>query len=296
MYSLFVSALESVLYAFSSLVFVVDPMRKDFWKSKYIRSPYILGALPWCFIFPTVLTVSGAPDDYLSGNVSFAYIKLWSVSIGCIAILFINYGLPIIKTIHEKNIRAGLTGFILSGNILEAAITQLIQTDANWVDYANGCCGIVLSTSTIVNVYINGVDVRKHDKTTELKSNLTDSYILAYTFWNVLFASKVLPELAFLMFLSISHGVCIVSHFVGYADWLQTRSVTLLFYMCLKFGITPEMRIFPEFFDPELNTVDNQLIGILHNDFYLFILLGLSVGCTLWNVCDTLHQSANYKC
>jgi len=292
MYNLFNSIITSLVYSVASLP-ILELFRRDLWEytdtklGVLTRSPIVLGFIPLCVILPTAITISGSPEAYLSDNVTFLYIKLWSVSAGVSSVVFFNYIMPMFKSKHETKIRNYTIATILSVNILEAGIKQLFfHKNPDIIDYINGICGLILACTTYSGILRNSIDVTKTESVIELKDNLRNSYILAYTFWNILFISKVSPEISFLLFFMLSHMVGIVTHFTGYSRWLQSRAITLLMYICLKFGVTPGYRFFPEFFDPALNNLNNPLIGFVHNNYYTYTLTVVVVACTIWNVID----------
>lgn len=294
-YELFASVAQAVVYSLASLVAIVEPMRRDLWSyndgicSTLTRSPLVFGTL-WCVALPAAITFSHAPDDYLSDNVTFLYIKLWSVALGCSSFLFFNYGMPRFKSRHELRIRNVTIATILSVNILEASVKQLFFHDnRDSLDYINGVCGLILAVTTYLDTYKIPILTEKRGSITELKCQMKNSYILAYTFWNILFVSKVAPEISFLMFFMVSHMVGIVAHFTNYGDWLQTRAATLLCYICIKFGVTPTLRFFPEFFDPTLNNSNNPLIKGITSNYYLYPLVSIVGLCTIWNIIDTVY-------
>lgn len=290
MYSFFESFTRSIITALSTLP-VLELFRRDLWETKIgvLKSPVMLGFLPFCIILPTIISASRSPDDYLSDNVAFLYVKLWSVSAGVTSILFFNYIMPAFEHEKETLIRSMTMASILAANILEASVKQLFFHDnRDHVDYVNGICGLIITTTTIMSIYKKPITIKKEGKITEIECNFFDSYILAYTLWNILFISKVAPEISFLLFFMVSHLVGIVCHYTKYADFLFVRAVCLLLYIILKFGVTPKYRIFPDFFDPEYNTLDNSLIKFLYDDYYLNFMMGFVIGLTSWNIYDVV--------
>ena len=298
MFSLFNNIITATVYSFASWAMCVEPLRQDMWKPKnenltflnrISRSPVSIGSLFWCLALPTAITISKSPDDYLSDNVTFLYIKLWSVAIGVFSSVFFRYIAPHFKWKHETRIRSVTIATILSANVLEAALKQIFFHDKpDAIDYINGVCGLVVAINTYLDTYKIPVLIRNRKNITELNSQFMNSYIMAYTFWNILFVSRVAPEISFSLFLFASHVVGIVAHFAKLGDWLDVRSCTLLFYIVFKFGITPNWRFFPEFFDPQFKTPDNPLIKIITSDYYLIPLTVATVGCTVWSIVDTV--------
>lgn len=299
-FSLFNNIVTATIYSFASWALIVEPLRQDLWEQKkeehemslvnrLSRSPVSIFSTFWCLALPTAITVSRSPDDYLSDNVTFLYIKLWSVAIGVFSSVFFRFIAPHFKWKHEDRIRSVTIATILAANVLEAALKQLFFHDnPDYIDYVNGVCGLFIALNTYLDTYKIPILVRKRLNITELNSQLRNSYIMAYTLWNILFVSKVAPEISYSMFLFVSHLVGIVAHFAKLGDWLDVRSQTLLFYIVFKFGITPRWRFFPEFFDPQFKTPDNQLIKIISSDYYLIPLMTAVVGCTIWSIVDTI--------
>jgi hypothetical protein len=297
MFSLFNNVITASIYSFASWILIVQPLRHDMWEPKkepltvlnrISRSPIVVGSLLWCLILPVTVTISKAPNDYLSDNVTFLYIKLWSVSIGVLSSSFFRYLAPHFKWKHEDRIRSITIATIIAVNMLEASIKQTFFHDnTDYIDYINGICGLIITVNTYLNTYKIPILIRKRGTITELNSQFRNSYIMSYTFWNILFVSKVAPEISFSLFLCVSHIVGIVAHFAKFGDWLEVRSQTLLFYIIFKFGITPNWRFFPEFFDPQFKTPENSLIQIITSDYYLIPLTVATVGCTVWSIVDT---------
>jgi hypothetical protein len=279
MLSLIVSAATAAL---GSIVAIVEPFRK---KDNLIQAVTV-GT--WCVALPTIITATGAPEDYLSDNVTFLYVKLWSVAVGVASSSFFKFIAPkIIKDASTERIaRNAVLSTILALNIGEATVKQaFFMENPELVDYVNSLCGTVLVVTTFLSVYKKPIEIYEDEAIVQLECNYGPGYITGYTLWNILFVTRVAPEISFPMFVLLSHAVGIMCHITDYADWLDVRSQTLLMYIILKFGLTPEHRFYPEFFDPS----DQRLYDmeyILGQGWYTLSMAALVLSGTVWSCAE----------
>jgi glucose-6-phosphate-specific signal transduction histidine kinase len=90
--------------------------------------------------------------------------------------------------------------------------------------------GIILCISAIINY-------RQVVITTQtIDSKLSWMFIIAYTFWNFGFRIQLSENTSIIPFTIVSLILPVIAKIYGY-DWLQIRSITLLFVMIITFGI-----------------------------------------------------------
>jgi hypothetical protein len=228
----------------------------------------------WAGVVPLIMTSSGAIKRTISGNDDFIVIKLWSVAIALVICQFLVYRALITGR------TSGITTImilLLVLNMLEAVVTQYLnyQNTNNIIDLINPIIGLVLIAGVIKEyrhkrMYATGLD---------LHSGLSWTFIWGYSFWNLLFRSRLLANTSSFLFLMPSIVLPIATHYFGIGDWFQVRLVGLLMVLVFQLGITPgDGTIFSSYNTQGYNkTIDdaNLISQVQKEDWYEQGLLAL---------------------
>ena len=253
-------------------------------KNLYFMLAALIG---WCFIVPLVMIFSDSVNNSISGEDSFVIVKLLSLVVAIIVIQGFIAKFYYTKTTFGGNfkIMTIVINVILMVNIAEACYTQFknytTNTDQKTVyNIINPIIGIGLIVSLIINVVKGpGMRVVTSGSNINLFSDLKPWFILAYSFWNVLFRVHLLPNTSTVLFLVVSIILPIVADFAKWGDWLQVRAITLLFIMVVTFGLTNgEGSIVPIYNSEGYNKViddENTFSKIQRNDAFKYTLLVL---------------------
>jgi len=216
--------------------FLLFPMH---WSTYYmmfnirgLRSEVIFGVL-FGFVFPGVILA--AMQEY-AGRDAFVYFKTYSLVVFCETLIVFKYftGFP-----HQSLMLSWAQALILHGmlalNILEASLWELIVMNYTGVNYLNGVNGLFLCLFTFFYTYYYGVGITsaRYERERQLKANLTPSFILAYTFWNLEYMCTYWPDKCAYYVITTLFVPLFVA-FVGRLDWLETRAHTLLYAISIR--------------------------------------------------------------
>lgn len=260
------------------------------------RKKLIFGitSLFWLFLIPLLVVLSGALTDSVmaredeNNSLLFIYLKFFSVWASALFLIgFILYG----DSKNMSKTRTWVFGILLVGNIIEAAQEQIRnkRTGNEIVDIVNGSFGFILGILVIISLYYsNGVNVVKNKDQVFLNLPLDTFFILAYTFWNILFRSYLLENSGTLLFVVVSLFLPLFLHFMGIGSWFQNRVFTLFFYMLVMIGFSKgQGRIFPVYNEQgyiEEPDSKSPLSYIQGEEWYKVVLLILTGLCLIGSV------------
>ena len=240
----------------------------------------------WAIVLPSILIATDATNNSVTGEDDFINVKLVSVALGVLLISgFTSYSLIYDKNIN--NVVSIVLGLVLIVNILEATYTQIqngIQ-DTNKkekvVNIINGSIGAGLCLVLSYMMYKNRNDlITIPNGTLRINSNFGWYYILAYSFWNVLFRTQLVQNSAVLMFTVTSILLPMFTHYFGVGDWLQMRAYTLLATLIFIYGLTPDDRFLSRYikdgYDPE-EEKDLWIVKLQRSYYYKFSFLSLGM-------------------
>lgn len=208
----------------------------------------------WGIVLPSVIIFNGSYKDSSTGDddILFVLIKIISLVVGLFAIngfiIYDHYRHPSQDSSFWLIMTIVLT-LILCINILEACISQFKKwkNEKNIVDLINPIIGVAIC-ATIVTQYSRkyNMGIYKDSNTVYLNSNLDIYSILGYTFWNLLFRSRLGESSLVLLFTVLTLIFPIITHFTNSGDWLHIRVISLLAYLIIITGFSSgEGRIFP---------------------------------------------------
>ena len=177
---------------------------------------------------------------------------------------------------------------IFAANIAEAVGTQMKNSfdddtgdnKDKYINLFNSIIGIFLIIWLLLD-FIKGKRMQLSANSNQMKlmCNFNIFFILAYTFWNILFRSQLFKNTSVLLFFGLSLVLPILTHITGYGDWLQVRAYTLLALMILTWGIGEgEARIFPQYNDDGYDKEEDEesiWTKVLGMDWYRYGMLVL---------------------
>lgn len=287
-FTIFFHIFISLAAACFAWVFMLQPLMS---KSKIAAG--IFGII-WFLVLPIIILASESLlDSILSrDNAIFAYLKFISVWVT----LLVVFGFIIYYNIYGDSRKIHIIRtIVISGlfliNILEASFDQIINRRIDdkmneSVDMANGILGIMLSIILVVSVfYSNGIGVVSTKNTTFLNFELGTWFILAYSFWNILFRSYIIQNTGTLYFTIVSLFLPLLLHFMNIGNWFENRALTLFFYAITIIGITKsDGRLLPLYNEQgyiEEADSGSPLSSIQGEDWYKVLLLVLTSVCII---------------
>ena len=210
--------------------------------------PYVLIILAlfiYCIVIPSIMINTGSIYTNISNQDNFVLLKFISV----IVTIFVIYYFLIAYSSKLNSDRPKIFGrydsmsviitILLICNIAEAVISQWSKSSSDTFDgqinLANAFLGLLLIMSLVY--HHRSMSIWSRVGSLELISGITASFAIAYTFWNLLFRIQLLENTSILMFLTVSLLLPLYCMYAEIGDWLQIRSITLLFTMILMFGI-----------------------------------------------------------
>jgi hypothetical protein len=194
------------------------------------------------------------------------YLKAFQIFMG--GILFLNIG----EAVYTQ-IKNGVDGKIIPGSI-----------HVDYLDQINGACGGILMLLVFYMWFSKNrrFEIFSQGNILRLSSNFSAAFIIAYTLWNLLFVIQLGGEVPVFFFFVLTLLLPIIVWFFGYADWLQARSMTLLFFIFITLGMgSGQLNILPMYnkIDESSKTLeipnDNNLLknGYEHREFKIFLLV-----------------------
>lgn len=208
--------------------------------TKYL--PIAIVYIGLCIILPIIYISQGLYNETDEGT--FIISKIAAISV--VAIIRAAYLIYYNET-NNKDFRwfTWIIMFLFAVNIFEAVVVQYTQrdkfiggpVDVPYIDVVNSVAGLGLILVLIV-MTVKGhlFGIEKSSTKLRLVSNLGPLFILAYTFWNLLFVIQM-GDVSTLLFFCVTLLLPIIVECVGSADWLQTRGITLIFFMFLTLGL-----------------------------------------------------------
>lgn len=198
-----------------------------------IRSDMVFAAF-WNFLLAGIFIA--ATGGY-QGRTLFVWIKNYSVVAGCFQAWIFKYwtGFPN-KTAFIMYSQSFIIHGVLVINILEAAIWEIAIIGKAPFNVINCISGFILGFSVVFYTYTYGVSVVEYfdGRLRQLRSNLTPTWILAYTLWNMEYNAVYHPmEASIFIFTTLIIPFC--GAFWAGHDWLETRAYLLLHTINLRF-------------------------------------------------------------
>ena len=250
--------------------------------------PFLLAFLFWIVAIPITMFATKSYKASLNDDEElFVIAKILSVVLFVVVLHLIFMVSMNLKTfgLQRLNMKAVniVLYLILAANILEAVITQIsnYSEGKNPIDLANGILGLLLVIWLGTDAYLkkSGMNILTNGSSQKLFCNFSLSFIMAYTFWNLLFRSELFKNSSVLLFFGLSLLLPIITHVTGVGDWLQVRAYTLLALMILTWGIGKgEFRIFPQYNEDGYNPEDDEKSMwtiILSQDWYKYTTISL---------------------
>jgi hypothetical protein len=240
--------------------------------SKY--SLIILVHLVLALILPAVFLGEKLYDE--RSESVFIIIKIVALMVGALIREGIIIGLDATSARSKNNgvnystILTIVIILLLVANIAEAVYTQIKNispssgpNEVDHIDLINSIMGIILIIILFMNLGNNykGIGYLNDGNTLRMVTNLGSMFILAYTFWNMVFVVEI-GGIPVFMFFCVTLLLPIIVSMLGIADWLQTRALTLLFFMVLTLGMgRGQSNILPMY-----NTIDESHSAVLVDD------------------------------
>lgn len=251
-------------------------------------TPSAIAFLVWVIGIPMAMFITKSYKASLNDEEElFVIAKILSVAIFIVVlhvIFIISMNLKKFNLTKLNNKAVNIVLYlILAANIFEAVVTQISNFTENNepVDLANGILGLLLIGWLPFDAWLkkSGMTITTNGFSQQLACNFSLCYILAYTFWNLLFRSELFKNSSVLLFFGVSLLLPIITHLTGYGDWLQVRAYTLLALMILTWGIGPgEYRIFPQYNDDGYDPEDDKKsvwTETLSKDWYRYTLIAV---------------------
>lgn len=268
-----------------------------------IRNPeYLMPSILvlWGLVFPLICLCTEAYKDSTTGedDTKFVIIKFVSLMVALFAIHgFIIYYMR--NTVSNKFYitMTVVLGLLLIANILEACFNQYnkYKEFEESVDLINFIIGLLLCISIVLNYAIPRKTMDIYDKKGRifLKSNLNIWLILAYTFWNILFRSRLGISSVVLLFTVLTLIFPIITHLSGTGDWLHVRTISLLAYLILITGFSPgDGRILPMYNNQgydQKDDINSPISKFQQGDAYNWTLLSLGGLTTIASIAHPLY-------
>jgi hypothetical protein len=258
----------------------------------------VASVIIWCIIFPIIMIASGATSNSISGETSFVNIKVISVSVFMIVLQsFIFAWCKGYKYPKQMTIVLIL---LFSINIAEAVYTQYenykeppIEQDNNTdktLNIVNAGVGLVQLIILFIWLYKNSsiMKVKQARGNIEYSSGLDTWFIIAYTFWNLLFRIQLLSNSSTLLFFCVSLLLPLVVHLTKKGDWLQIRGVGLVALLVFTFGLSNNngniLPLYNKQGYEEKSDEDLIITKIQKNETFRYTLLILGIITTLISI------------
>lgn len=213
-------------------------------------------------IIATVLTSVVLHEElykkWLPDKSDFAIVKIVTLLIGVI-------GREIFLYHHSSSGSSNYTFFtyfvmfFFMINILEASVISYLdnkENTTNIIIFSNGLLLCVILCIMLFKGYKVGM---KYDKTSlYIVTNFGPLFIMAYTIWNLLFVVQTGNVPILLNFCS-TLLLPILVEYSGQGDWLQTRGISLLFFILFIVGFgNGESNVLPMYNTPPEETVNDN--------------------------------------
>jgi len=222
-----------ILFVSSWLIVPVNwSMIYCFIKIGRVRSDMVAGIF-WNVIMSGILTAATGGFD---GRNAFVWIKNYSLVAGTFQIWMFKYmtGYPN-KTAFVMYSQSFIIHGLLTVNILEASIWEVAVIGQQGANIINAISGFILGITVPLFTYQYGVSVVEYNegRIRALRSNLSPTWILAYTIWNIEYnAVYHSNEASFYIFTTLL--IPFFGAFWAGHDWLETRAYMLLHAINLR--------------------------------------------------------------
>lgn len=263
-----------------------------FTTSSHIFTAIATSCFAWLLVAKPAITLSGSgkyskyfliilvhlilaiilPIVFLSSNLhlerdesTFVIIKMVALMAGALvreAIIIYFDSTTVKKGISYSRVLTFVIIGLLIANIAEAVYTQFKNLDLVLpgssevpnLNLINSVVGIILILILVVSLFsTNSIGYLNDGNVLRMVTNFGAMFIMAYTFWNLIFVIQIGGVPVF-MFFCVTLLLPIIVSMLGVADWLQTRALTLLFFMLLTLGMgTGQSNILPMY-----NTIDED--------------------------------------
>lgn len=197
-----------------------------------VRSDMFFG-LFWNVFVSGILTASTGAFENRN---AFVWIKNYSLVAGTFQIWNFKYmtGYPT-QAQWIMYVQSFILHGLLTVNILEASVWEVAVIGQEGANVINAIAGFILGCTVPFFTYMYGVSVVEYydGRIRAMRSNLTPTWIIAYTLWNVEYNAVYHPdEATFYIFATLL--VPLGGAFWAGHDWLETRAYMLLHAINLR--------------------------------------------------------------